>query len=97
MNNICKAALDHYGEQHQIGKAIEELGELSVEISRIWIQGHKTPKNIESYCDELADVLIMVQQLREIAKRNGWEDQLEERINYKLARLDRRIKLGSEK
>lgn len=47
--------LDHYGEEHQIRKTIEELDELKEALEG----GH----NIEHILEECADVMIMLNQL----------------------------------
>ncbi len=57
---ICLRAVDHFGARHQIQKAIEEMGELITELSRL--QDNRTSK--ELIRGELADVIIMAEQLR---------------------------------
>ena len=85
---ICLRAVDHYGAEHQKGKAIEELGELLVELSR-------EPDNRatrEKIREELADVMIMCEQLRIIygaAETDSWIDRKLERLRG-LMRLPKR-------
>lgn len=50
----CGEILQHYGEEHQQEKAIEEMAELISAIK------HKDRSN---YVDELADVQVMIEQL----------------------------------
>jgi NTP pyrophosphatase (non-canonical NTP hydrolase) len=57
---ICLRAVDHFGARHQIQKAIEEMGELITELSRL--QDKRTDK--DRIRGELADVMIMSEQLR---------------------------------
>lgn len=48
--------LNHYGRTHQERKALEELAELQVVITH-----HATPEEVKT---EIADVLIMAEQIR---------------------------------
>lgn len=83
---ICLRAIDHYGINHQEEKAKEELAELLTELSRL--QDGRTTK--EKIVGELADVLVMCEQLRLIF---GASD-VDKAVDYKLTRLVRRIKLA---
>ena len=77
-------AIDHFGVQHQKNKAIEELGELIVELSRE--QDGRTSR--WTICGEIADVIIMAEQLRIIYGGRRVDDWIE----YKLRRLDALIR-----
>lgn len=57
---ICLRAIDHFGTEHQKWKMVEELGELLVEIAR----EHTGRGDKEAIREELADVIIMCEQLR---------------------------------
>ena len=57
---ICLRAVDHFGAGHQIEKAKEEMGKLITELSRLQ-DGRTSPELIRG---ELADVIIMCEQLR---------------------------------
>jgi hypothetical protein len=80
---IFKHALFHFGEGHQVLKAIEELGELSVELARF----KRCPDNIIECIDEIADCYVMLAQLREIFGA----DRIDQRILEKTERLKRLI------
>lgn len=64
---------DHYGMQHQILKAIEELAELTAELSRISVL-NSTPlkmvsireyeEQLSKVIEEIADVEIMLDQIK---------------------------------
>ena len=84
--SICLCAIDHYGIDHQEEKAKEELAELLTELSRL--QDGRTTK--EKIVGELADVLVMAEQLRLIF---GAAD-VDAEVERKLARLVRRMKLS---
>ena len=58
-NEVYLKAIETYGKQAQITKAIEEMSELIVELVRIPIgrTGH------DKIIDEIADVTIMMKQL----------------------------------
>ena len=86
---VCLRAVDHYGVEHQYWKAVEEMGELIVEIARR--QDKRSP--IENLREELADVMIMTEQLRIMAgakETDGW-------IRRKLERLRGMMRLPGRK
>jgi len=76
---ICLRAIDHWGVEHQKRKAMEELGELLVELSKE--QDGRT--NADLIRGELADVIIMCEQLRLIyggKETDAWIDRKLERL-----------------
>lgn len=58
--DLYKRAINAYGEEHQIGVAIEELGELVTALSRKHYRKRGTEEEVLS---EIADAHIMLQQL----------------------------------
>lgn len=65
---ILQKAIEHYGTHNQMLKCIEECSELSRAISRILIElssgdGFTTKESEENLHEELADVLIMIEQM----------------------------------
>lgn len=81
---ILEDAISYYGSDAQIVKAIEELGELTVELAR-----HRNGLgSVEALREELADAFIMLNQLELI-----FGDVTEAEIS-KLERLDRMIHGG---
>ena len=63
--NICKKAIDTFGEISQMIKTTEEMGELTRAISRLILQQGESDEQIESnYNEEIADVTIMLEQLK---------------------------------
>lgn len=73
--------VDHYGAKHQAIKAVEELNELAVELSK-WVNGQGSRKKI---LEECADVEIMLWQMQTIF--GDWDDWKA----YKLGRVEGRI------
>ena len=62
---ICRKAIDTFGEISQMIKATEEMGELIRAISRVILQQGESDVQIESnYNEEIADVTIMLEQLK---------------------------------
>ena len=62
---ICEKAIDTFGEISQMIKATEEMGELIRAISRVILQQGESDVQIESnYNEEIADVTIMLEQLK---------------------------------
>lgn len=81
---VLEDAISYYGSDAQITKAIEELGELTVELAR-----HRNGLGkVEALREELADAFIMLNQLELI-----FGDVTEIEI-AKLERLDRMIHGG---
>lgn len=80
---ILTAAIDWYGSTHQVNMAIEEMAELTqalCKVKRAWSE-----EAIASIIEEMADVQIMLDQLRLIY---GQTADIEA---AKLLRLQRRV------
>ena len=82
-----KTIADHYGIKNQMRQLAEECSELAVEANHSARKG-TTVKIIE----EIADVLIMMQQVIYLAKIDKCD--IEDCIQYKLDRQMKRIKEG---
>jgi hypothetical protein len=83
--NLSRQALDHFGELNQLDKAQEELGELITALAR-W-RADRSVDNSIAVIDEIADITIVTDQLREIFGR--WE--CEEQLKHKQKRLEERM------
>lgn len=83
-----QSAIKHFGRKMQIAKAIEEMGELTTELAR---DLNSSSMNVD-VIDEIADVSIMIAQLKLIFG----EDLVEGRIRIKLERLNYKITSDSE-
>lgn len=81
---IYAEAIAHYGEAHQVLKAVEELGEVLAEIPK-WTD----PDRENNLWDEVADAAIVLEQIALIAQIP--DDWLRERIAYKVGRLHGRL------
>lgn len=85
-----KQIADHYKLEHQLGKALEELSELSQEI-RDYLFDYQMKLDDITACrvvDEIADVRIMLAQLEYLI---GIEEEVRERIGLKADRQIKRI------
>lgn len=81
----CHEIADHYGEEHQMLKAVEEMAELTQAISKNLV----TPNSEgawSNYYEELTDVSIMIEQLCYLLEESGEYDDLEKCIERKLNR-----------
>lgn len=79
--------INTYGTKNQEDKAIEELAELQQAILK-----HREYRNCEtekSLIDEIADVSIMLEQLKIIY---SCHKEVDERVDYKIERQIKRIK-----
>lgn len=66
--DVLQKAIKHYGTHNQMLKCIEECGELSRAVSRVLTElssgdGFTTEESQENLYEELADVLIMIEQM----------------------------------
>ncbi|MDO4212222.1 MAG: hypothetical protein Q4D23_11035 [Bacteroidales bacterium] len=59
ISKTCMKAVTLFGNEHQIMKAIEEMGELTTALIQ-YRDGRVTPEDVET---EIADVRIMMEQL----------------------------------
>lgn len=85
-SEIVRQAIDMFGEQSQIIVAIEELSELQKELCKL-LRGHY---HISNMSEEMADVEIMLEQLKLIFNNR---DNIE---NWKQTKL-LRLKLRTER
>jgi len=84
---LLQKNIDYYGKWNQLSKAVSELNELIDAISidlDTWEE-----EDTKNTIDEIADVIVMCQQLIMIF---GIEDDVKERIKFKLERQRQRIK-----
>lgn len=86
----CHKIADHYGEEHQMLKAVEEMAELS----QVIIKAVNDPPNDKFQAEmmkdemlsELADVIIMTEQLVKYVADNDCATLLDGLVNRKLNR-----------
>jgi len=83
---IMQTALDQWGLSAQVGQAIEESAELIVALQKFI---NRTPRmeSIDVITDEIADVEMMLSQLRLALDID--DDTLRKRIEYKFSRLSK--------
>ena len=89
--DIYKCAIAHYGEDMQQNIAVEEMAELTKEI----IKHKRGADNKYNLLEEIADVYIMLEQLR-IIYDISLIDMLEMR-QYKIDRLFNRLQQEHER
>lgn len=87
---ICYKIADHYGEEHQMLKAVEEMAELSQVIIKAVNDQPNDKFQAETMKDEmlseLADVIIMTEQLVKYVADNDCATLLDGMVNSKLNR-----------
>lgn len=84
-DNVIEMAIETYGHTPQKIVAMEELSELIKEISKD-LRGQD---NIENILEEMADVFIMLEQLRVMYGLTDYD--IQEAIDKKLERLEKRL------
>lgn len=82
-----KTIVEHYGTENQLGKAEEELDELIEQV----VLAKENMASLEEIIDEIADVEVMINQLKIIFDCFG---EVEERIDFKIKRQLKRMKKG---
>ena len=87
--DACRAAVNKYGADSQVKKAIEELAELQVELCH-YLCGRAELSRIS---EEMADVRIMLEQLLIIFGNNNFVAEWEK---VKAARLMERINANNQ-
>ena len=88
---IMAAAIERYGEGAQLVKCCEELAELQQAICKRFDMGAEFSFDVESVVEEIADVEIMIEQVRMIlrvdpAQEARWRDRKIRRLRTRLAR-----------
>lgn len=78
--NVLFSTIQVFGEEAQMVKALEEMGELTQVLAKR-INGY--PVALASIAEEIADVLIVVKQLEYMVGTQF----VEQHLNYKLERL----------
>jgi len=88
--DTLQKVIDKYGTTLQTTVAMEELAELIKEISKV-IRGNK---NADGMIEEIADVLIMIEQLK--LMYNISDEEIQSEINDKLYRMEWRLRKENE-
>lgn len=83
--NVMIDALKYYGNNPQVDVAIEEMSELIKEL----LKNRRGKENRSMIADEMADVYIMLEQLKFIFGIN--ETELKVNAEFKIQRLKNRI------
>ena len=85
---IMTEAIEKYGQTVQKAVAMEEMGELIMEISKN-IRGLPNKSHL---CEEIADVSIVLDELKIMFGLS--DEDIEDEITFKLVRLNNRLKEG---
>lgn len=88
---IFEQAIENYGIKNQIIKSVEEMSELTKALCKYFECTDKRmePIILDAIDEEMADVEIMLEQLRIIFNNN---EQIAARRKEKVERLERRMK-----
>lgn len=77
----AQSIVQAYGERAQLTKTCEELSELTVQLCK-WLNFEaKTATAYDAVIDEIADVYIVLAQLRVIFGTDQVEDQIVKKLN----------------
>lgn len=81
---VCKRAVETYGKEHQLIICMEEMSELTKELTKN-LRGRR---NLQNISEEVADVEIMLEQIKLIFDLKEYVAEAKE---TKLIRLQKRI------
>lgn len=84
-NTIYQSAVAHFGERNQLEMMQEEALELALAVRRF--ARHRKYEQIEEIASEIADVQIMIEQLKVIFKEDLFADLINEKMAEKTERL----------
>lgn len=82
--SIYEAAVSTFGIGHQLGKAVEEIGELLIELGKV-LQGKGRCENL---AEEIGDVAILMEQVKMYYGIAGLTEDI---MDYKTKRLQARV------
>ena len=85
MNERIKTIADHYGLNNQMMQTVEEMGELTQAIVKVFRNGLDNER--DNLIEELADVEIMIEQLDYLLGDNQIEKVKEYKINRQINRI----------
>jgi NTP pyrophosphatase (non-canonical NTP hydrolase) len=89
LESFAQSALMNFSQKQQMVKTVEELGELTTQLCK---RINESPKSdTAQIVDEIADVLVMVVQMREVFGREA----VDTRVLFKLNRTMDRIRARS--
>ena len=84
MKHILTEAITHYGEKHQIAKAIEEMAELTTELAR-----RQNDQGLRIHLlNEIADASIMIDQLKLIFGEELVNNIMQDKLFRLKSRMD---------
>ena len=86
----CKQILEHYGAENQRRQLCEECAELI----QAAIKYERTSPNLEAYshlCEELADVMIMIEQIKLTVSENAVNSFINEKIERQMRRIESEV------
>ena len=83
---IYQKAVETYGISAQEDMLLEEMAELS----KVILKGRRYGKNIQEFTDEIADVEIMLEQMKQ---HFGIGDEVKARKRFKKERLGKRLEV----
>lgn len=81
----CRRIIDHYGYRPQLGMVIEECSELIQATAKVLRKGTSATPFPENFKEELADVMAMCEQARQMA--NISEAEINSRVEKKLEKV----------
>ena len=84
---VYRKAVERFGPPNQMIKAIEEMSELTKVLAKILVMGGEV--SLDELIEEVADVTIMMEQLRLMYNIN---DEVCEMMDGKIRRLEGRVK-----
>lgn len=86
-DQMCSDILAYYGHNAQMEKALKELSELDVALGSYMTDG-PTVTSADEVIDEIAEVVIMIGQLKLMFGVSKVNDRIEYKLNRQMERID---------
>ena len=93
-HNVYVKALAIYGQKAQLEMAQEEATELALAVRRIIRK--PTSESFFELCSEIADVEIMIEQMKAMFFSSNMEHHVKKQVDFKMNRLRQRLEKEDE-
>lgn len=87
----CRLIFHHYGVDNQRRQLCEECAELiqaTIKLDRMTENGKPNMEAYSHFCEELADVMIMIEQIRQTVSANLVNSYIEQKLDRQMKRIE---------
>lgn len=87
----CAEIIAHYGVNKQRRQLCEECAELiqaTIKLDRLTENGKPNMEAYSHFCEELVDVMIMIEQMRQTVSANLVNSYVEQKLDRQMKRIE---------